>query len=276
MLGVKPTQTFLDIAAIDHLVSTINSIVKTPRHGDSNGDSNACYYRHACGEPCCGCCCMVAARTLVLTRAAMRHRKQHPITSDMTRELSVAALAKAGGFKGPGLRFPFQHLETKPDHIRVFRVGDKSRQSPQIVAVTWRKMTFGMKPFFICPRCNTRRVFLYFDGLQAYCRCCADLWYWCQRKHHRTRLLHRSRKLRLTLGDQTGKPGSPFPPRPYRQKRTRYRRTIAALRTIEQQYMHIIASDRRYLDRDRDEYGRYLPNEVSADDANTEDLGEER
>jgi hypothetical protein len=34
------------------------------------------------------------------------------------------------------MRFPFQHLEAAPDHIRVFRVGDKSGQTPQIVAVT--------------------------------------------------------------------------------------------------------------------------------------------
>jgi hypothetical protein len=200
----------------------------------------------------------------------MRHRKLHPVTADHRREIDIRVLTKAGAFRQP-MRFPFQHLEvTAPDHVRVFRVGKKSRQSPQIVAVTWRKMTFGLKPFFCCPRCNARRVFLYFDGLQAYCRTCADLWYWCQRKHHRTRLLSRSRKLRLTLGDQTGKPGNPIPARPYRQKRTRYRRTIAALRTIEQQYMRIIASDRRYRDRERDELGRYLPSEPST---NTEDLG---
>src|SRR6516225_11933438 len=98
----------------------------------------------------------------------MRYRKLHPITADMHREISVAALAKAGAFKRP-MRFPFQHLEvTARDHIRVFRVGDKSRQTPQIIAVTWRKMTFGMKPFFVCPRCNARRVFLYHDGLFGY------------------------------------------------------------------------------------------------------------
>ena len=105
----------------------------------------------------------------------MRYRKLHPVTADMRRE-SVAALAKAGAFKRP-MKFPFQHLETARDHIRVFRVGDKSRQTPQIVAVTWRKMTFGMKPFFICPRCNARRVFLYHDSLFCYCRVCAGLWY---------------------------------------------------------------------------------------------------
>jgi hypothetical protein len=204
-----------------------------------------------------------------------RPKLLHPITADMRREISVAALAKVGAFKRP-MRFPFQHLESAPDHIRVFRVGEKSRQTPQIVAVTWRPMTFGMKPFFICSRCNKRRVLLYHDGLFCYCRTCADLWYWCQRKHRRTRLLSRSRKLRLTLGDETGKPGDQFPLRQKLQRKTTYRRIIAALRHIEQQYMHIIASDRRYLDRDRDEYGRYLPCEPSeriASDTSTDDLG---
>ena len=77
-----------------------------------------------------------------------RPKLLHPVTADMRREISVAALAKAGAFKRP-MRFPFQHLETARDHIRVFRVGDKSRQSPQIVAVTWRRLTFGARPFFI-------------------------------------------------------------------------------------------------------------------------------
>jgi hypothetical protein len=188
----------------------------------------------------------------------MRYRKLHPITGDMTREISVATLARAGAFKGPGMRFPFQHLESAPDHIRVFRVGDKSRQSPQIVAVTWRSMTFGMKPFFVCPRCNARRSFLYHDGLFCYCRTCADLWYLCQRKRRRTRLLSRSHKLRLSLGDQDGKPGNPFPARPYLQTRQRYNRTIAKLRHIERAYLRIIATDGRYVGRDRDEYGRFM------------------
>jgi hypothetical protein len=204
----------------------------------------------------------------------MHYRKLHPITADHHREINIRSLARHGAFRGQGRQFPFQHLETAPDHIRVFRVGDKSRQLPQIIAVQWRQMTFGMKPYFVCPRCNIRRCFLYFDGLQAYCRVCADLWYFSQRKHRRTRLLHRSHKLRTSLGDEIGKPGNPIPARPYRQKRIRYRRTIAALRTVEQQYLNIIAADRRYLDRERDEYGRYVPREINTNDVNTEDLGE--
>src|SRR6516164_770251 len=95
----------------------------------------------------------------------------------------------------------------------------------------------------------------------------------CQRKHHRTRLLLWSHKLRVRLGDQFGKPGDQYPPRPKLQRKTRYRRIIAKLKHVEQQYLHIIANDRRYLPRERDERGRYLPSEASADDANTMDLG---
>jgi hypothetical protein len=204
----------------------------------------------------------------------MRRKLLHPITSDMTRELSVATLAKAGAFKRP-MKFPFMHLEViAPDHVRVFRVGDKARQTPQTVTIEWRKMHFGLRPYFVCPRCNARRWFLYHDGLFCYCRTCADLWYWCQRKHRRTRLLHRSHKLRLTLGDQDGKPGQKFPPRPKLQRKTTYSRTITTIRRIEQQYLHIIASDHRRIERERDEFGRYLPREPNADEASTEDLGE--
>jgi hypothetical protein len=213
----------------------------------------------------------------------MRYRKLHPITADMRREISVAALAKAGAFKRP-MRFPFQRIETARDYVRLFPLGGKRPPSgrkapsadPQIIAVTWRPMTFGMKPFFVCPRCQKRRVFLYFDTLQAYCRCCADLWYFTQRKHHRTRLLYWSHKLRVRLDDQIGKPGDQFPAPRYRQKQSTYRRIIAKLKHIEQQYLHIIANDRRYLPRERDERGCYMPSERIAsveNGADTDDLG---
>jgi hypothetical protein len=192
----------------------------------------------------------------------MRYRKLHPVTADMRREISVAVLARAGAFKGRGLQFPFQHLESAPDHIKVFRVGDKSRQSPQIVAVTWRPMTFGMKPFFVCPRCSARRVYLYFDTIAAYCRCCGDLRSLSQRKRARTRLLIRSHRLRTSLGDETGKPGDKFPPRPFNRKQRGYRKDIATLRTIESKYLNATAIAHRHLWRERDELGRFIADEV--------------
>src|SRR5215472_14003553 len=88
----------------------------------------------------------------------MSHRKPtHPITADMRREISVAALAKAGAFKRP-MRFPFQHLETARDHIRVFRVGDKTRQTPQTVAVQWRQNDVRHEAVFYLPalQCKAR------------------------------------------------------------------------------------------------------------------------
>jgi len=197
----------------------------------------------------------------------MRRRKLlHPVTSEHHREIDIRVLAKAGAFKRP-MRFPFQHLESAPDHIKVFRVGDKSRQTPQIVAVQWRPMTFGLKPFFICPRAS-RRVLLYHDSLFCYCRKCADLWFRSQQVRRRTRLLHRSHRIRISLGDETGKPGSPFPARPYLQRKTRYRRTISTLRHVEQQYMHIVATDGR-----RDEYGRFMPSEKNTNSDTTDELG---
>jgi len=42
----------------------------------------------------------------------MRYRKLHPVTSDMRREISVAALAKAGGFRQP-MKFPFQQSRNR-------------------------------------------------------------------------------------------------------------------------------------------------------------------
>jgi hypothetical protein len=201
-----------------------------------------------------------------------RSRFTHPVTADHRREINIRDLAKHGAFLRP-MRFPFQGIETARDHVRIFSPRDRKRP-PQIIAVQWRQMTFGWKPFFICSRCNKRRVYLYFDTLQAYCRVCADLWYRSQQVRIRTRLLHRSHRIRVSLGDETGKPGSPFPARPYRQTHRHYRAILAKLRTIEQQYLHIVTHDRRCIERDRDELGRYLPSERIASAGNTtDDLG---
>jgi hypothetical protein len=185
----------------------------------------------------------------------VRYRKPtHPVTADHRREIDIRALAKAGR----PMRFPFQHLETARDHIRVFRVGDKSRQSPQIVTIDWRKMSFGWRPYFLCPRCCSRHEYLFHDRICCYCRCCGDLRYLSQRKRARSRLLIRSHRIRVKLGDETGRPGDPFPPRPYLQRKTRYRRTIAALAQIEGDYLHQSEVTRRNLYRERDERGCFV------------------
>ena len=195
----------------------------------------------------------------------MRYRKPtHPVTADHRREIDIGSLARHGAFRRP-MRFPFQGIESARDHIRLFSPGNRQRP-PQIIAVQWRQMTFGWKPFFICPRCRTRRAFLYFDGLFAYCRVCANLRFLSQRKRPRTRLLHRSHRIRVALGDQTGKPGDPFPPRLFNQKQRGYRKAISALTHIEQAYLHQSEITRRNLWRERDELGRFI---AADDDAQT-------
>jgi hypothetical protein len=186
----------------------------------------------------------------------MRYRRLHPVTADHRREIDIRSLARHGAFVRP-MRFPFQGIETARDHIRIFSPGNRQRP-PQIIAVTWRQMTFGLKPFFVCPRCNARRVYLYFDGLFAYCRLCADLRFLSQRKRPRTRLLFRSHRIRVALGDQFGKPGDQFPAHPFNQKQRAYRKAITTLRHIEQRYLHIAEATTRNLYRDRDERGCFI------------------
>jgi hypothetical protein len=76
----------------------------------------------------------------------MRYRKPtHPVTADHRREIDIGSLARHGAFRQP-MRFPFQGIESARDHIRLFSPGNRQRP-PQIIAVQWRQMTFGWKPF---------------------------------------------------------------------------------------------------------------------------------
>jgi hypothetical protein len=204
----------------------------------------------------------------------------HPVTADHHREIDIRVLAKAGAFQRP-TKFPFMHVEvTARDHIRLFPLGcnqntknirpDGYANEPQIITVQWRPMTFGLKPFFVCPRCNARRVFLYFDTLKAYCRVCADLRFLSHRQWPRTRLLHRAHRIRVALGDQFGKPGDPFPARPYNRKQRGYHKDLARLIRTEQRYLHMTAIARRNLYRERDERGRFIAVEHDAQ-TNTDD-----
>jgi hypothetical protein len=193
----------------------------------------------------------------------MRFRKPtRPVTADHRREINIRDLARHGAFIRP-MRFPFQGIETARDHVRISSPTNRQRP-PQIIAVQWRKMTFGWKPFFICSRCNKRRAFLYFDGLQAYCRVCADLRFLSQRQWPRTRLLHRSHRIRVALDDQLGKPGDKFPPRPFNRKQRGYHKDIARLIRIEQRYLHMTEVRRCNLYRERDELGRFVGAEHDA------------
>jgi hypothetical protein len=70
----------------------------------------------------------------LITKPIMRPRKLHPVTADMRRELSVATLAKAGGFR-QAMRFPLLDIETARDHIRIFSLHDRKRP-PEIICIS--------------------------------------------------------------------------------------------------------------------------------------------
>jgi hypothetical protein len=193
-----------------------------------------------------------------------RPKLLHPTTADHRREIDIRVLTKAGAFRTP-MRFPFMRVEVPAhDHIRLYPLSVATHSArmrapdPQVIRVTWRKMTFGYKPFFVCPRCNARRVYLYFDTLQAYCRACGNLRFLSHRQCPRTRLLHRSHRIRVWLGDQFGKPGDKFPARPFNRKQRGYHKDIARLIRIEQRYLHMTEIARRNLYRERDELGRFV------------------
>jgi hypothetical protein len=130
----------------------------------------------------------------------------HPVTADC-RAINIGELSKLGGFKRP-MHFAFRGIETRSDHIKLRSLKNPDAPS-QIILIDKRRITYGLKTFFLCPRCQARRVILYFDGLQAYCRVCAGLRFASQRQQRRARLRIKSKKIRALLGDHRGKPGDP-------------------------------------------------------------------
>src|SRR5262245_59238447 len=180
----------------------------------------------------------------------MQFKPLRTVTADC-RAINIGELSKLGAFKRP-MHFPFRGIETRRDFIRL-RSLKNPNSPPQIILIEKRRITYGMKTFFICPRCQAKRAILYFDGLQAYCRVCADLRFASQRQRRRARLRIKSHKIRASLGDEKGKPGDPFPPRQYLKSRKVYERKIAS--AIEHELLTKHRSPPRYRrepERNRD------------------------
>src|SRR5262245_11516134 len=158
------------------------------------------------------------------------------VTADC-RAISAYELSKLGGFKRP-MDFPLRGIETHRDFIRLRSL--KNPHAPaQIILLAWTRITYGMKTFFICPRCQAS----------------ADLRFASQRQRRRARLRIKSNKIRASLGDENGKPGDPFPPRQYLKSRKVYERKIAALAEIEHELLTKHRSPPRYRrepERNRD------------------------
>jgi hypothetical protein len=187
----------------------------------------------------------------------MQFKSLRPVTADC-RAVNIGELSKLGGFKRP-MNFALRGIETHRDYIKLRSLKNPNRR-PQIILIDWRRITYGMKAHFICPRCQAKRAILYFDGLQAYCRVCADLKFASQRQRRRARLRIKSHKIRASLGDENGKPGDPWPKKPYGMSRKVYQRKIAALTAIEHE-LFTKAHTPEFRYRERDNKGRYLASE---------------
>src|SRR5262245_35870591 len=187
----------------------------------------------------------------------MQFKPLRPVTIDC-RAINVGELSKLGAFKRP-MNFALRGIETYHDFIKL-RSPKNPDAPPQIILIDWQRITYGMKAHFVCPRCQARRAILYFDGLQAYCRVCADLRFASQRQRRRARLRIKSHKIRVSLGDENGKPGDLFPLRQYLKSAKVYRRRIAELTAIEHElFTKAHTPQSRY--RERDKKGRYLTSE---------------
>jgi hypothetical protein len=181
------------------------------------------------------------------------HRLHRPTVEEHRRPISIRELAHAGAFIRPCL-FPLQGIECHRDHIRI-RPLTNAQHPGQVIRVAWRKLTFGWRPYLVCPRCQSRRWYLYYDSLQAYCRACADLHYASQRQDRKARLLAKAQAIQAQLWrDQTGRII-----RPRRMSENTYRRCIMKLEQITAAIDGGLSLSspryRRYRERDAD--GRY-------------------
>jgi len=73
-----------------------------------------------------------------------------PVTADVSRQINAGELSKLGAFRRP-TQYPFRQLETHGDHIRLFSPNNRQRP-PQIIAVEYRRITFGLKPYLTGPK----------------------------------------------------------------------------------------------------------------------------
>lgn len=119
------------------------------------------------------------------------------------------------------------------------------------VRIQWTACRFGgERPWFRCPRCDTRRARLhYFAGAWA-CRVCHNLHYKSQRRRLPDRRLDRADRTRRHVLGQKGyfRVGDPWPLRPKGMKLRRYWRLCMQIQADEAAFMeHLHESSLRDL-----------------------------
>jgi hypothetical protein len=125
-----------------------------------------------------------------------------------------------------------------------FRHGARQR-----IPIVWTPCNFGgLRPWFICTKCNGRVGKLYNSvGVSLSCRRCLDLRYASQRRGSKSRAYLQALRLRLRLND-FAKIGGPVPDRPRGMHTSTYRRLCRRLEALEQQ----LRSNQRFMSRETD------------------------
>ena len=136
-------------------------------------------------------------------------------------------------------------LEVEKDRLRL-SLRDAPRSAPTIVRVEHAACPFGgTRPWFCCPRCDSRRLLLYADSDGLFgCRRCLKLVFSSQDEGKMHRLLRRQERLHSKLGS------------PYRMGRLKgmhwatFRRICEDLNSVLRKQQHLRAeSARRFLDK---------------------------
>lgn len=115
----------------------------------------------------------------------------------------------------------------------------------ELVEVEWTKCGYGGKrPWFRCPRCETRRARLHFVADSWACRVCHDLRYRSQRLPLAERQFDRARWIRREVLGQRGwiMVLDPLPPRPKGMKLRRYLELSLQVDAYETVYLSYCAA----------------------------------
>ncbi len=165
------------------------------------------------------------------------NRTGRPTTAAASR-LDVNNLNKSGGLKAGAYSKLTWSRDTEPvgnintlaseDSVTLIyssRIGDGEwTDHRERVAISWEPCRFGgHRPFFHCPDCTRRVLYLY--GFRRYlCRRCHRLSYPSQRERENDRAQRKANRIRVWLG---GEPGwQNIPPRPKGMHRRTYDRLI--------------------------------------------------
>jgi hypothetical protein len=174
-------------------------------------------------------------------------------TVEKHQSFDVHSLHRMGALKEELVSYPMVSFRW-PGLVRLtankWRVDVEFRHGArQRIPIVWTPCNFGgLRPWFICSRCNGRVGKLYNSiGVSLACRKCLDLRYASQRRGAKSRSYLQSLKLRLRL-DGIASLTAPIPDRPKGMHQRTYQRLRKRLERFELQ----VRNSRRFMLQEAD------------------------